>query len=76
LCLYGGLLFGVHHVFALGSSFAPSLVVLGVAGAVVAGGAWTLLRLRGWSLWDLWLSHVIADLAVFLIGWDLIRPRA
>lgn len=75
LCLVGGGLFGLHHIFAMASSFPPGVVVLGVAGTVAAGGAWTWLRLRGWSLWDLYLCHVLADLAVFFVGWDLIRPR-
>ncbi|MCY2926005.1 MAG: CPBP family intramembrane metalloprotease [Planctomycetota bacterium] len=75
LCLVGGGLFGLHHAFALASSFPPGVVVLGVAGTVAAGGVWTWLRLRGWSLWDLYLCHVLADLAVFYAGWDLIRPR-
>ncbi|MCY2932486.1 MAG: CPBP family intramembrane metalloprotease [Planctomycetota bacterium] len=75
LCLAGGLLFGVHHVFAMASAFPANVVALGVAGTVVAGAAWTWLRLRGWSLWDLYLCHVLADLAVFLAGWDLIRSQ-
>lgn len=75
LCIVGGGLFGLHHIFALASSFPPGVVALGVAGTVAAGGVWTWLRLRGWSLWDLYLCHVLADLAVFYVGWDLICPR-
>ena len=73
LCRVGGGLFGLHHIFALASSFSPGVVALGVAGTIVAGGAWTWLRLRGWSLWDLYLCHVLADMAVFFVGWELIR---
>lgn len=73
VCLAAGGLFGVHHAFALASAFPAWMVVLGTAGAAAAGAAWTFLRLRGWSIWDCYISHVAADLAIFWIGWDLIQ---
>ena len=69
----GGVLFGLHHIFAMASAFGGPLVVLGVGGTMLAGAAWTWLRVRGGSIWDCWLSHILADLAIVWVGYDLLR---
>ena len=76
ICVAGGL-FGLHHFFALLSAFDWPLVALGVAGTMLAGAVWTWMRVSGRSIVDCYVSHVLADLAVMWIGYDMItRPAA
>jgi hypothetical protein len=43
---------------------------------LAAGACWSFLYLRYESIWPGWISHVLADLAVFLIGWHLLFASA
>jgi membrane protease YdiL (CAAX protease family) len=43
--------------------------------AVAAGGAvWAWLYDRAGTLYPSWLSHLLVDAALFIIGWDLLWP--
>ncbi len=71
------LAFAAHHVVVLyvylpGKFLAAALPCsLGVA----AGGAvWAWLYERDDSLWSPWISHLLIDAAIFVIGWDLLWP--
>ena len=72
LSLITGALFGLHHIFVLVSLFQLSVVALCVLGTMLAGFAWSRMCLAGYSIWDCYLSHVLADLAVMWIGYDLL----
>ena len=72
VCVIGGAMFGLHHLFVLSSLFDWPLAALFTLGTMAAGAVWTLMRRRGLSIWDCYVSHVIADLSVFWLGWDLI----
>ncbi len=65
-------LFGLHHVVALADMLDVGRIALCVVLTMVGSAAWTVMRLRGLSLWDCWLSHAMADLAIAWIAWDLI----
>jgi uncharacterized protein len=67
-----GGLFGLHHIFALTWLGEVWLVGLAVLTTMVAGAAWAYLRASGRSIIDCYISHVLADLAIFWIGWDLL----
>ena len=67
-----GLLFGLHHVFVAAGMFSWPVAALFVLGTVAAGCVWSWQRVRGWSLLDCYVSHILADLAGFWAGWDLI----
>jgi len=67
-----GLLFGLHHVFVVAGMFSWQVGALFVFGTVVAGAVWSWQRVRGWSILDCYVSHILADLAGFWAGWDLI----
>lgn len=73
LCVVGGVLFGLHHIFALLWLPGLPLVALCVAGTMAAGAVWCWMRLRGRSILDCYVSHVLADLSIFWIGYDLIQ---
>ena len=72
ICIIGGSMFGLHHLVVLLTLFDLPMVMLFTFGTMVAGAAWTWMRLRGQSIWDCYISHIIADLAVFYLGYDLI----
>ncbi len=72
ICILGGAMFGAHHVFALMDVFSLPMTALFAFGTMLAGGAWTYMRCRGYSIWDCYVSHILADLAVFTVGYDLL----
>jgi membrane protease YdiL (CAAX protease family) len=67
-------LFTAHHVLALGRYLTPGLTLLASAGVFAGGVVWAGLYLRYRSIWPGWLSHVLADVAVFTLGWSLLFP--
>ena len=69
-------LFTAHHAVAMAAYLGPALLVLGALAVLVAGACWSFLYLRYDSIWPGWISHVVADIAVFLIGWQLLFSRA
>lgn len=72
LCLSNGALFGLHHILVLLTIVPWNLAIFFTFGTVVAGAVWAWHRVRGDSIFDCYLSHVLADLAVLWAGWDLI----
>ncbi len=69
-----GLLFTVHHIFALGLQFDWRITLLGSVGVCIGGIAWSWLYLRFGSVWPGWVSHAIVDIAVFTVGWMILFP--
>ena len=65
-------LFGLHHAVALAGMLEVGQLAFAVALTMLGSAAWTVMRLRGLSLWDCWLSHAMADLAIAWAAWDLI----
>ena len=65
-------IFTIHHVIALNQYLEPSFTALASAGVFVGGIVWAALYYRYRSIWPGWISHVLADIAVFgLGGWLL-----
>ena len=64
--------FTAHHTLALAAQAHWPLVLAGSAAVFGAGAAWSWLYLRYRSVWVPWLAHVLADLPIFLIGWQLL----
>jgi CAAX protease family protein len=77
--LLSSLAFMAHHVILLyvylpGRFWTASLPF---ALAIAVGGAvWAFLYDRNGSLGPPWLSHLLIDAAIFIIGWDLLWPIA
>jgi membrane protease YdiL (CAAX protease family) len=65
-------LFTAHHAVAMAAYLEPAQIALGSLAVLAAGACWSFLYLRYESIWPGWISHVIADLAVFGIGWHLL----
>jgi membrane protease YdiL (CAAX protease family) len=71
LGLLAGGLFGLHHVFVFAPLLGLPTAVLCTLGTVVAGVVWSWQRLKGWSLLDCYVSHILADLAGLWAVWDV-----
>ncbi len=69
--------FMAHHVIVLyvylPGKFWSVAVPLSLAIAV-GGAVWAWLYERGGKLGPPWLSHLLADAGIFVIGWDLMWP--
>jgi len=66
--------FMLHHILLLATYFGWSSPATWVFSAAVAvGGAyWAWLYQRSDSLWGAWLSHLVIDAAIFIVGYDLV----
>ena len=66
------LAFTAHHVIVLAAQFDWPIAVLGSCGVFIGGAAWSWLYLWYRSIWPGYVSHAIADAAIFIIGYRLI----
>jgi CAAX protease family protein len=64
--------FTLHHIVALAAYFGPQVTALGLLGVFVGGVTWSALYLRYRSIYPGYVSHIIADLAVFGVGYILL----
>ena len=65
-------IFTAHHVIAVSQYLDPLLAILASAGVFAGGVIWSWLYMRYRSIWPGWLSHVLADIAIFGVGWFLL----
>jgi membrane protease YdiL (CAAX protease family) len=72
-----GLAFMAHHVLVL-AFYLPGyfwVAVLPLSLCVAAGGAvWAWMYHRYQSLYAPWVSHCLVDMAIMVVGYDLLRP--
>lgn len=68
----GGVGFGLHHYFTLIVYFPLSITLFFTFVTMVAGSSWSLMRIKGVSLIDCYISHIVADFALLWIGWQLL----
>jgi hypothetical protein len=66
------LAFTAHHTIVLAAQFGWSITLLGSFGVFIGGATWSWLYLRYRSVWPGYVSHAIADTAIFIIGYKLI----
>ncbi len=66
------LLFTVHHTVALRIQFGWGVTVAASLGVFLSGIVWSGCYLRYRSIWPGYLSHILADAAIFLVGWWLL----
>jgi membrane protease YdiL (CAAX protease family) len=65
-------IFCAHHVIAVSQYLDPFFSFLASTGVFVGAAIWSWLYQRYRSVWPCWISHVLADIAVFGIGWRLV----
>ena len=70
--LLSAAIFTLHHTVLLSYYFEPWQNVISSLGIFIAGAIWSLLWLRFRSLYVCWISHAIADVAVFGIAYVIL----
>ena len=65
-------IFTAHHVIAVSRYLDTRFSFLASAGVFAGGLTWAWLWQRYRSVWPCWISHILADLAVFAIGYQLL----
>ncbi len=64
--------FMAHHVIVLLTYFPVPLAIALSAAVAFAGEFWAWLYQRTGSLYGAWLSHMLADAAIFAVGYQMI----
>lgn len=68
-----GLLFTLHHIINLVAYTENWLVVvLASLGVFLAGAIWSWCYLMYRSIWPSYFSHILADLAIAIVSWQLL----
>jgi hypothetical protein len=70
-----GISFMAHHVIVLGYYFgwtSPMTYLLSAAVAI-GGMAWAWLYDWSRSIYSVWLSHLLVDAGIFVVGYDIVR---
>lgn len=62
-------LFTAHHVLALKMQTGWDVTLLASLGVFIGGCGWSWCVWRYRSIWPGYASHVLTDIAVFIIGW-------
>ncbi len=70
--LLSAAMFTIHHIVALKAQFDWSVTIVGSLGVFVGGAVWSWCYLKYRSIWPGYVSHLIADVVIFVIGWHLI----
>jgi membrane protease YdiL (CAAX protease family) len=70
--LLSAAVFTLHHIIAISQYLNPPQTVLASTGVFIGGVFWAWLYSRYRSIWPGWISHVLADVAVFGLGWRLL----
>lgn len=70
--VFSAIAFALHHVGAMILFLPPAAVVVATAGVIAGGIVWAALVLRHGSLWPAFLSHLLADVVIFGIGFHLL----
>lgn len=66
------LAFTAHHVIVVKAFFAWDITLLASFGVFAGGLIWSWCYNRYQSIWPGYVSHIVADIALFIIGWKLI----
>jgi len=69
---FSGLAFTCHHVFALAAQMPLAATVVASLGVFLGGVTWSWLYIKTNSVWPGWISHLLADIAIMIVGWELI----
>lgn len=70
--LLSGLFFTLHHIIALAFYTQNWLItLLGSLGVLIAGIIWSA-SYRKFGFWTCYISHILADLAIAIVGWHLL----
>ncbi len=72
--ILAGIAFSLHHIVICSHYFSLFWGVVLGAFVGLGGMIWSLLYVRHGHFWGAWLSHIIVDLVLVSIGYQLISP--
>ena len=70
--LINGLFFGFHHYIMLDAYFHWGIALFLTFGTMAGGWIWSWMRMKGLSIWACYISHVLIDFSVMVIGYIII----
>lgn len=73
MILWNGFFFSIHHFFILLSYLSVQHALIFSVGTIFGGMIWAWMRLKGMSIWQCYVSHVLVDLSVMFVGYQLIK---
>ncbi len=65
-------IFTIHHTIALAFFIDPLGNFIASLGVFIGGAIFSWLYMRYRSIWVAWVAHAIADIAIFIIGWNMV----
>ena len=65
-------IFTVHHTIALAFFIDPLGNFIASLGVFIGGAIFSWLYMRYRSIWVAWVAHAIADVAIFISGWNMV----
>ncbi len=74
--LLSAALFTIHHVVSLRAYVGWDVTLVSCLGLLIGATVWSTLYWRYRSIWPGYLSHIFADIAVYVIGWQLLFATA
>ncbi len=70
--LLAAFFFTAHHIIVIWNFGDAMIVTIGSVAIFLAGCLWCYLYQKFHSIWPGYISHVVADLAVFCIAWQIL----
>ena len=65
-------IFTLHHTIALSFFISPLGTLIGSFGVFVGGSIFSWVYVTYRSVWVAWITHALADVAIFAIAWHLV----
>ncbi len=65
-------IFTIHHTIALAFFIDPLGNFIASLGVFIGGAIFSWLYMTYRSIWVAWVAHAIADVAIFIIGWNMV----
>ncbi|MBD2102417.1 CPBP family intramembrane glutamic endopeptidase [Leptolyngbya sp. FACHB-261] len=70
------LAFTLHHIIGLAAYAEWRVVLLGSVGVFIGGALWSWSYQAYRSIWPSYISHSLADIALAIVGWQLLFAQA
>ena len=74
--LLSAALFTIHHIVSLRAYVGWDVTLVSCLGLLIGATVWSTLYWRYRSIWPGYLSHICADIAVYVVGWQLLFGAA
>ena len=69
---FSSVLFALYHITMVSNIMNPALTVIGIFGLLIAGILFANLNKRTNNIYNAWIVHACANIAINTIGWFLL----